>query len=579
MEWLGLDNLSAAISMAMVKSWKNTALEWLGLDNLSSTISMAMKKTWTGTALAALGLSNLSTNVYVKLVKSGWTTLAKYVGTYEPNVYVKLVKSGWSTLAKYVGTYEPNVYVKLVKSGWSTLATYVGTYEPNVYVKLVRSGWSTLATYVGEYTATVKVVLEKDGWTDLSTYLDDNFGGATGGGGQTSGGGAGRNNNKYTVSIGLKDPTTTDTENFWTKLGEAWDASVTAVDKSLDVVVRPVAKKAGGALSGFFSKVGEWLFGKSDTPETESKVKAVAGTGFSSVDSNGKMKLTGINDTDATINLKAGNFSEGYKKWVTGDYWGDLYSTVYLKNGNFSEGYKKWVTGDYWGDLYSTVYLKAGNFSNGYKYWLTGNYWGDVTTTVYLQQGWWGSLSDWIGNSVTVTVNLAKGGGVVNSNGYSASFAEGGTISNGVARKFSKIPRYAGGTADAHGTLFLAGEAGPEIVGHVGGRTEILNQSQLAQTMFAAVRNAMSGVRIGGHIDNAVSGGGSEADYEAMYRAMYDAFTAAMAGSDAREQEKMALMRRIADKEFTAEVTASSVNRAQTRQNRRAGTTIVPVGT
>ena len=545
-------------------------------------------------------------NVYVKLVKSGWSTLATYVGTYEPNVYVKLVKSGWSTLAKYVGTYEPNVYVKLVKSGWSSLATYVGTYEPNVYVKLVKSGWSTLATYVGEYTATVKVVLEKDSWTDLSTYLDDNFGGATGGGGKTSGGGAGRDN-KYKVSIGLKDPTTQDTNDFWTRLGEAWDASVTAVDKGLDVVVRPVAKKAGGALSGFFSKVGEWLFGKSDTPETESKVKAVAGTGFSSVGNDGKMNLTGISDTNATIYLQQGNFSEGYKKWLTGDQYADLKPTVYLQNGNFNDGYKKWVTGDQYADLKSTVYLQNGNFNEGYKKWvtgdqygdlsssvklsssnagyynfrnwLTGNQYADVTSTIYLQKGWSGSLSDWIGNSVTVKVNLQAGGGVAYSNGYSASFASGGVISSGVARHLSNIPHYASGTTDAHGTLFLAGEAGPEILGHVGGRTEILNQSQLASTMFAAVRSAMTGVRIGGSIENAVSMDNGEADYEAMYRAMYDAFTDAMTGSNERDKEKVALMRQIAAKEFTAEVTASSVNRAQTRMNRRAGTTIVPVGT
>ena len=172
-----------------------------------------------------------------------------------------------------------------------------------------------------------------------------------------------------------------------------------------------------------------------------------------------------------------------------------------------------------------------------------------------------------------------SGGGVAYSNGYSASFASGGVISSGVARHLSNIPHYAGGTTDAHGTLFLAGEAGPEILGHVGGRTEILNQSQLASTMFAAVRSAMTGVRIGGSIENAVSMDNGDADYETMYRAMYDAFTAAMAGSDARDQEKVQLMRRIAEKEFTAEVTAASVNRAQTRMNRRAGTTIVPVGT
>jgi hypothetical protein len=548
------------LSVAVKRStnWDETAWDvanWEDGKVINISAAVALVKSWKGTALAALGLDNLSSNVYVKLVRSGWSTLAKYVGTYDANVYVKLVKSGWSSLAKYVGTYDANVYVKLVKSGWSSLAKYVGTY-----------------------TANVKVVLKKDGWTDISSYLDNNFGGASGGGGKTSGGGAGRNN-KYKVSVGLKDPTTTDTNTFWDRLGEAWNASVTAVDKGLDVVVRPVAKKTGGALSGFFSKVGEWLFGKSDTPETESKVKAVAGTGFSNVGSNGKMNLTGINDTDVTINLKAGNFSEGYKKWVTGDQWGDLNSTVYLKNGNFSDGFKKWLTGNIWADVNSSVYLKDGNFSDGFKKWLTGNIWADVNSSVYLKAGNFTSLSSWLGDSVTVSVNLKAGGGVAYSNGYSASFESGGVISNGVAKYLSNIPHYASGTTDAHGTLFLAGEAGPEILGHVGGRTEILNQSQLASTMFAAVRSAMTGVKIGGYIENAVTSGDIESDYETMYRAMYDAFTDAMTGSNERDKEKVALMRQIAAKEFTAEVTAASVNRAQTRMNRRAGTTIVPVVT
>ena len=383
----------------------------------------------------------------------------------------------------------------------------------------------------------------------------------------------------YKVDVGVKDPTNETAKNFWGRLSDAWDATVTAVDKGLDVVVRPVAKKTGGALSGFFSKVGEWLFGKSDTPETESKVKAVAGKGFSSVGNDGKMNLTGISDTNVKIDLVAGNFSDGFKKWLTGNQWADVNSTVYLKNGNFSNGYKEWVTGDYWGDLNSYVYLKNGNFSDGYKKWVTGDYWGDLNSSVYLKAGNFTSLSSWLGDSVTVSVNLKAGGGVAYSNGYSASFASGGVISSGVAKHLSNIPHYASGTTDAHGTLFLAGEAGPEILGHVGGRTEILNQSQLASTMFAAVRSAMTGVRIGGSIENAVSMNNGDADYETMYRAMYDAFTDAMTGSNERDKEKVALMRQIAAKEFTSEPTAAGMNRAQMRANRRAGTTIVPVGT
>jgi hypothetical protein len=95
--------------------------------------------------------------------------------------------------------------------------------------------------------------------------------------------------------------------------------------------------------------------------------------------------------------------------------------------------------------------------------------------------------------------------------------------------------------------------------------------------MYSAVRSAMNGVSIAAIMYNGNCN--EDDDYDMMYRAMYDAFTAAMAGSNERDREKVQLMREIAAKEFTAEVTASSINRAQQRVNRRAGTTIIPVGT
>ena len=84
-----------------------------------------------------------------------------------------------------------------------------------------------------------------------------------------------------------------------------------------------------------------------------------------------------------------------------------------------------------------------------------------------------------------------KKGGVI-ANGLFHRFARGGVISGGVARYLANVPHYAGGTTRAHGTVFVAGEAGPEIMGHINGRTEILNKSQLAQTMYSAVLSAMS---------------------------------------------------------------------------------------
>ena len=110
----------------------------------------------------------------------------------------------------------------------------------------------------------------------------------------------------------------------------------------------------------------------------------------------------------------------------------------------------------------------------------------------------------------------ARGG--VYSNGRWSNipqYASGGVIS---ARRFARnIPQYAAGGAP-HGTAFVAGERGPEVVGHIGGRTEVLNKSQLAATMYAAVVNGMGeiGGRIGAAICNKIADS-SNAELAAMY--------------------------------------------------------------
>ena len=83
-------------------------------------------------------------------------------------------------------------------------------------------------------------------------------------------------------------------------------------------------------------------------------------------------------------------------------------------------------------------------------------------------------------------------GGIITAGGRSLNFASGGYLTgSGRANWWNSARKYASGTSRAHGTLFVAGEAGPEIVGHVGGRTEVLNKSQLAQTMYSAVTSGM----------------------------------------------------------------------------------------
>jgi len=86
------------------------------------------------------------------------------------------------------------------------------------------------------------------------------------------------------------------------------------------------------------------------------------------------------------------------------------------------------------------------------------------------------------------------------------SFFGFGRASGGVyyAGSWHDIPQFASGGRPAHGTQFIAGENGPEVVGHIGGRTEVLNKSQLASTMYQAVIAGIS--ESAGSIVNPVTG-------------------------------------------------------------------------
>lgn len=49
-----------------------------------------------------------------------------------------------------------------------------------------------------------------------------------------------------------------------------------------------------------------------------------------------------------------------------------------------------------------------------------------------------------------------------------------------------------GGNIPSHGSMFVAGENGAEMVGHLNGQTEVLNQSQIKLAMRSAVISGMA---------------------------------------------------------------------------------------
>lgn len=78
--------------------------------------------------------------------------------------------------------------------------------------------------------------------------------------------------------------------------------------------------------------------------------------------------------------------------------------------------------------------------------------------------------------------------GTVSEGKYKITRAEkGGAFYGG---SWHTIPQFASGGMPSHGSMFIAGENGTELVGRIGGRTEVLNQSQMASTMYSAVLGA-----------------------------------------------------------------------------------------
>ena len=129
-----------------------------------------------------------------------------------------------------------------------------------------------------------------------------------------------------------------------------------------------------------------------------------------------------------------------------------------------------------------------------------------VSVGISLFKWGWSSLSSWIGTKVSVGVSLFKSGWTsikkffgLSSGGYGSGhgfkmFESGGYINGSMSGFWKSVPMYANGTANAglHGSMFVAGENGAEMVGHINGQTEVLNRSQIAMAMKSATIAGMS---------------------------------------------------------------------------------------
>lgn len=206
----------------------------------------------------------------------------------------------------------------------------------------------------------------------------------------------------------------------------------------------------------------------------------------------------------------------------------------------------------------------------------TGRAWDDYHREV-IDYGLTGTITQ---------ITIANAAKAAAANAIAVAVSIGGMATGGIINHGHAIPMYAGGTTKAHGSMFIAGENGAEVVGNINGRTEILNRSQMAQAMYAAAVNGMSSMATA--IDNTFIQGANaiinalDNDDSNNMTALVDGvregvYEATAAQNELLKQQNEILLDILA-KDNTTEITTNSVVKALARKNRRDGKYTVPVG-
>ena len=246
----------------------------------------------------------------------------------------------------------------------------------------------------------------------------------------------------------------------------------------------PAVKQGVGLLKSGWSTVKNWI---GNIPTVDQAV-ALAKSGWQTV----KGWIGNIPGVSQAVSLAKSGWNS-VREWV-GNIPVVSQGISLLKSGWSSV--KNWI-----GSL-PVIAQGISLFKSGWttiKNWIGSH---TVGVGISLWKNGWSSISSFVGTSVSVGISLFKSGwtsikkffglangGIVGANGGVKMFASGGIITPNM---WKAMPKYAGGTNRAHGSMFVAGESGAELVGHVNGTTEVLNRFQLASVMHSSIVSGMA---------------------------------------------------------------------------------------
>lgn len=307
--------------------------------------------------------------------------------------------------------------------------------------------------------------------------------------------------------------------NAWTQLTKDW-STITKLNKVKEFMTKGLVNKASDWWTSAKKFWSDTIKGKTAKQFTIAGIVNKAGTWWSEVKQYWKDKITDKTASRFTI---AGIFNKAGTWWTdVKTYWKERIdgktASKFTVGGVYNKARSWWsdVKG-YWSDVTSGKSLKASvTINNTYNVFAAAfnaiqtNFnkhpiVATVTTKTVKQASY---------NPKTKTV----GGYTVDKNGAvnlpTPKAANGGVYKNG---QWHDVTAFAsGGMPGNSGQVFLAREAGPELVGTIGGNTAVLNNDQIVASVSAGVAQAVASVLGGGNTNEITI----NVDSETLYRAV-----------------------------------------------------------
>lgn len=208
---------------------------------------------------------------------------------------------------------------------------------------------------------------------------------------------------------------------------------------------------------------------------------------------------------------KASATWEDIKKTASGQW-----EAIKTKATEIWDSIKSYASGK-WDDISqkaSEIWTNVGSWASGV--------WDDVKNAF---KDMWEGLWNWVQNSSLAKFFNGIGDGIRNAVSGIGNFFSGGT-----AKKTKATAHAYGGTIN-RGQFFLANERGPELVGTIGGRSAVANQSQVYTAMYDGIYQAM--IRAMGY----GSGGGETTENINLYLDSEKVYTSVVKRNKAKTKQ------------------------------------------